>query len=65
MSVIVCYFHQNKEQNGSITILSIFHIVTIATMLNVNGGNNEHWLKTLRVNQPVTTDAQVLLRITF
>ena len=38
---------------GPLPILSIFHIFTIATMLNVNGGNNEHGLKTLRVNRPL------------
>ena len=33
-------------------ILSIIYSVTIDTMLNNNSGNNEQWIKALRVNRP-------------
>ena len=38
---------------GSSLILSIIHTIIIDTMLNFNGGNNGHGLKTLRVNRPL------------
>ena len=34
---------------GPWPILSVMHMVTIGIMLNVDGGNNGHRLKTLRV----------------
>ena len=54
------YCHQNnREKMGPSAILSVIHTVTIATMLNFNGGNNGHGLKnltykkTLRANRPL------------
>ena len=38
-------------------ILSIIYIVTFDTMLNFNGSNEGHGLKTLRVNRPLCMDS--------
>ena len=43
------YCHQNnRKKMGSSVFLSIIHTITIGTILNFNGGNNGHGLKTLR-----------------
>ena len=39
---------------GPPPILSFTHTITIGTMLNFNGGNNGHELKTLFINRPLT-----------
>ena len=38
--------------------LSIIHIVAVGTMLNFNGGNNGHGLKTLYVNRSLVKHAE-------
>ena len=45
-------FHQNNaEEMGLSSIVSIIHMVTIATMLNFNDGNNGHGLKNVACEQ--------------
>ena len=44
----MCYFYCHQsigEKIGPSPILSVIHTVTIGTMLNFNGGNNEDRLK--------------------
>ena len=46
------YCHQNnREKICPSPILSVLHTITIGTILNFNGGNNGHKLKTLHVNR--------------
>ena len=50
----MCSFdcHQsNGEKMGPLAILPFIHTATVGTMLNFNGGNDGHGLKTLRVNK--------------
>ena len=46
------------EKMGLSLILSVIHTITIGTMLNFNGGNPGHGLKTLRVNRPLYCEFQ-------
>ena len=50
----MCSFNcrqNNGERMGLSPTLSVIHTVTIGTMLNFNGGNNEHGLRNVTCEQ--------------
>ena len=47
-----CYCHQNDEEKmGLLPIPSVIHTVTIGTVLNFNGSDNEHGLENVTCKQ--------------
>ena len=52
MCSFYCYQYNGEKMDPS-PILSFIPVVKIGTMLNFNGDNNVHGLKTLRVKRPL------------